>query len=110
MNTAIADGRLSKELYPFGKAKDKKFEIPTAANTKKALSLEDIASIFNYKCEPGNEEMCRDYWIFLYLSNGLNVADFCRLKWKYIENGRILFTREKTTRTKKVKESIHIII
>jgi integrase/recombinase XerD len=110
INTAMADGRLSKELYPFGKAKDKKFEIPTSANTKKALTLDDVSAIYNYSCESGNEEMSRDYWIFLYFCNGLNLADFCRLRWGDVDNGRIIFIREKTTRTRKVKESIHIII
>jgi integrase/recombinase XerD len=69
-NNAIAEGSLPKELYPFGR---KKYEIPLANNVKKALSLKDIASICYYQPEVGTyEDMSKDYWIFMYLCNGIN--------------------------------------
>jgi hypothetical protein len=41
---------------------------------KKALALKDIAAINYYKQEPGTyADMCKDYWIFMYLCNGINV-------------------------------------
>ena len=73
---------IDRKLYPFGRGK---YEIPTGRNIKKALTLEEISRIYNYKADPGSvEEMARDYWMFLYLCNGMNVKDFCSLKWENI--------------------------
>ncbi len=43
-NTAIAEGNLNKDAYPFGR---RKYEIPAANNKKKALTLADISLIFH---------------------------------------------------------------
>lgn len=111
MNWAIRQGKISKELYPFGKAMEKKYEIPTGKNPKKALLLKTISDIFKYPCAPGTtEEMCRDYWMFLYISNGMNVKDFCLLKWGDLNADGITFIREKTKRTKRVVEPVRIIL
>jgi integrase/recombinase XerD len=40
--------------------------------------------------------MCRDYWIFTYLCNGLNVKDLCLLTYKNIHRDFIEFNRAKT--------------
>jgi integrase/recombinase XerD len=108
INNAINDGMLAKELYPFGK---KKYEIPTANNIKKALSLKDIASIYNYKPAAGSTaEKLKDYWVFLYLCNGINVKDFCLLKHKDIHDNMIEFQRAKTARTKRKVEPIRVTL
>lgn len=104
-NEAIADGKIAPERYPFGR---KKYEIPTGKNQKKALSISEIEKIFNYKPESTTEEMCRDYWVFLYLCNGLNVADFCRLRTDNIKGDTLVFVREKSKRTKREVASIQI--
>ncbi len=97
---------IDRKLYPFGRGK---YEIPTGKNIKKALTLEEIALIYNYEAEPGTtEEMARDYWIFLYLCNGMNVKDFCSLKWENINGDILTYQREKTKRT--VRESKKITV
>lgn len=107
-NIAINDGMIKKEFYPFGK---RKYEIPTSRNTKKALSLTDIAAIFNYQPERGTtEERMRDYWIFLYLCNGINTKDFCRLRFKNLQDDFIVFQRAKSERTKRTIQEIRIPI
>jgi integrase len=45
--------------------------------------------------------MAKDYWIFIYLCNGLNVKDLCLLKWKNIDGDWLRYERAKTSRTKK---------
>jgi hypothetical protein len=71
---------IDKSLYPFGEGQNK-YSIPTGKNTKKALSLEEIGRIFHYEAPPKSmAEMAKDYWIFIYLCNGLNVKDLCLLK------------------------------
>lgn len=108
INNAINDGMLAKELYPFGK---KKYEIPAANNIKKALSLKDIASIYNFKPAAGSTaEKLKDYWVFLYLCNGINVKDFCLLKHKDIHDDMIEFQRAKTARTKRKVEPIRVTL
>src|SRR5690606_24311932 len=73
-------------IYPFGK---NKYIIPTGKNIKKALTLEEIGMLYNYEAKSGSrEQQAQDYWMFLYLCNGMNVKDFCLLKWKNI-NGEI---------------------
>jgi len=107
-NNAIAEGVLTKDFYPFGK---KKYEIPTANNIKKALTLKDIAAIYYYKPEKGthkNVQMAKDFWLFMYLCNGMNVKDMCLLKHKNIKGKVLEFERAKTARTKRKVEPIRI--
>ena len=71
---------ITKEYYPFGK---RKYEMPASKNTKKVLSIAEISKIYNYDVEPGfTSERMKDYWMFIYYCNGLNVKDLCRLRCK----------------------------
>jgi integrase len=99
INVAIEQGLMDKSDYPFGK---RKYVIPSGRNIKKALSLEEIAQIYNYPAtERSVDDMCRDYWIFIYLCNGLNVKDLCLLTYENIQNDFIVFHRAKTIRSKR---------
>jgi integrase len=105
-NEAISEGVLSKEYYPFGR---RKYEIPTSVNVKKALTMDDIKSIFYYPAKEGTfTAMAKDYWVFMYLCNGINVKDMCQLKWQSIEGDTLQFVRAKTVRTKRKVEPIRI--
>jgi len=98
-NEAIQAGTVKPDLYPFGR---RRFEIPGSQNIKKAISLEEIGKIMNYPVLKGSsEQRARDYWIFSYLGNGINVKDLARLKYKNVdfENETITFFRSKTERT-----------
>ncbi len=100
---------IDSKLYPFSrKANDKnKYKIPKGSNKKKALTLDEIARIYNYEADPDSQEAkARDYWMFLYLCNGMNVKDFCSLKWNNIKGDTIQFKREKTKRTNKEPKDI----
>jgi integrase len=102
--------KIDKSIYPFGEAKDK-YSIPTSRNIKKALTVEEIAKIYNYKAETNStKEMAKDYWIFLYLCNGMNVKDFCLLKWGNIDGDMLTYNRAKTQRSKKESKSIAVAI
>jgi integrase len=107
-NDGIQDGIISKELYPFGK---RRYQIPNGKNTKKALTLQEVGQIFNYQAIPGSpEEMARDYWLFLYLCNGMNVKDMALLKYKNINGDVLSFERAKTSRTKRDAEPIRVML
>ena len=99
VNVAIKQGLMNFEDYPFGK---RKYIIPSGRNVKKALTIEEIAKIYNYKTVPGSvNDMCRDYWIFIYLCNGLNVKDLCLLTYKNIQGDFVVFNRAKTIRSRR---------
>jgi len=99
-NRAIDDKYVDRKLYPFGR---NKYQTPTGRNIKKALVMEDIKKIFMYEPETVSEEKYRDFWIFSYLANGINVKDMIKLKYKDVGEESIIFLREKTKKSNRVK-------
>ena len=98
-NMAIEQGIVRPETYPFGK---RKYIIPTGRNIKRALNIDQIKKIFLHPTEPGSSlEKAKDFWLFSYLCNGMNMADICRLRWSNLHADSIVFEREKTKRTKR---------
>lgn len=98
INEAIAEGILSREYhYHFGK---RKYQIPSARNIKKALTLEEISKVFRYTAvnNPWLEK-ARDFFIFSYLGNGMNMKDIALLRFRDIDGDYIRFTRAKTQDT-----------
>ncbi len=108
LRTIFNRANIDKSLYPFGEGKQK-YSIPTGKNIKKALTLEEIGKIFQYEApKKSMEEMAKDYWIFIYLCNGLNVKDLCQLKHKNISDNILLYERAKTKRSKNNGEEITV--
>ena len=95
-NDIIEAGDLSRDLYPFGR---RKYRMPSTKNVKKALTLSDVEKIYNYNPVHDSEAKARDFWIFSYLCNGINVKDIARLKFKQLSRDSITFIRAKTERT-----------
>jgi len=101
---------IDKSVYPFGIGKNK-YSIPTSKNTKKALTIAEIGKIYNYEAEPNTtKDMAKDYWLFLYLSNGMNVKDFCLLKWENINENMLTYKRSKTERSQKESKTISVAL
>ena len=101
---------IDSTLYPFGDGKGK-YSIPTGKNIKKALSIEELRAIYHYSGTDNKTKiMARDYWFFLYLCNGLNVKDFCLLKWENIGKDYITYERAKTQNTTREKKKITVAI
>ncbi len=99
---------IDKSAYPFGKGK---YTIPTSKNTKKALTLDEIGKIYNHVAVKNSAmEMAKDYWIFMYLSNGMNVKDLCLLKWKNIDGNILTYKRAKTERSNKEQKTITVAL
>src|SRR5690606_34298932 len=70
-NMAISEGLIPVELYPFGK---RKYVIPSGKGVKKALNIKDVKAILDYAVPAGSSmERAKDYWLFSYLCNGINV-------------------------------------
>jgi integrase/recombinase XerD len=99
INLVKDSGMIKPELYPFGR---RKYVVPTGKNVKKSLSKEQIKQVFNYETIEGSSmDKAKDFWIFSYLCNGINMMDIAKLKWKNVDNTTITFQREKTIRTTK---------
>lgn len=107
LNEAKRLGTIKDTQYPFGKGR---YEIQAGEGRKLALTLEQIGQIANY--EDGTEATAkyRDYWLFLYLCNGINVADFVKLRYRDIVNGEICFVRQKTERTTNARKEIRVVV
>lgn len=106
-NTALTgDSKLKNMVsYPFHtKANKNGYEIPEPDKTNKALSLEDIKKIFNGEPNGPDEAKAKAFFIFAYLSNGMNMMDIAKLKYKNISGETFTFYREKTKNTTKGKQ------
>lgn len=107
LNEAKRIGIIKESAYPFGRDK---YEVKTAEGRKMALTLEQIGQIVRYDDGSPATAKYRDYWLFLYLCNGINVADFVKLKYSNMENGEIFFVRQKTERTTRSRKEICAIV
>ncbi|PNW27219.1 tyrosine-type recombinase/integrase [Formosa algae] len=107
LNEAIEKGSLTIENYPFSKSK---YQIPSARNIKKALFIEDIKKIVEYKPKSESEEYARDMWLFSYLCNGINMKDVAKLKLKNFDKKHIYFIRSKTERSTKSKQKTIVVV
>lgn len=96
---------IDNSVNPFGKVSQGKYQIPKGKNVKRALTIDEISKIYRYEAEPGSSrEMARDYWMFMYLCNGMNPKDMCLLKWSNINNEILSYVREKTKTTSLEKD------
>jgi integrase len=96
-NEAIAAEIIEeKRCYPFGK---RKYQIPTSKNVKKALDTSDLSKIFYYQTDNESQQKSKDFWLFSYLGNGMNIKDIALLKFGNIHGEYLVFERSKTERT-----------
>lgn len=107
MNLARQEGLLRSDRYPFGKGR---YEIKVVQGRKKALSSGQIAQIAQYDDGNLTSQRYRDIWFFMYLCNGINMADLVRLRYRDIIDGEICFIRQKTARTAVMVKEIRVAI
>jgi integrase/recombinase XerD len=96
MNVAKEKELIDQKGYPFGR---RKYVIPTGMNVKKALDIEQVKQIFEYQTTQEGMERAKDFWIFSYLCNGMNMMDVGQLKQRDLHSAYITFRREKTKRS-----------
>jgi len=104
---AIHEEVVKPDAFPFGRDG---FIIQSGKGRKMALSLEQVGMVARFDNGLQAPKKYRDYWMFLYLCNGLNVADFVKLRYSDIVNGEIFFIRAKTQRTSKEVKEIRVVI
>lgn len=107
LNEAKKEGIIKESSYPFNKDG---FQIKSGEGRKMALTIDQIGMIYGYDDGHKATSKFRDYWMFLYFCNGINMADFVRLKFSNIINGEIYFTRQKTERTTRTRQEICAVV
>jgi integrase len=107
LNDAKRMGVITEAAYPFGRDK---YEVKTAEGRKMALTLSQIGQIVKYDDGSPATAKYRDYWFFLYLCNGINMADLVKLRYSNIHDGEIFYVRQKTERTSHTIREIRAVI
>ncbi len=102
-NRAIKVGYISQGLYPF-----KEHTIGSSSKSKDVLYPAQIQALWNYQPLSNGQQRSKDYFIFLYLCNGMNIKDALSLKGSHIKGDMINFVRVKTSRTKKETKEITV--
>lgn len=97
-NKAIEEKEIQLDIYPFGK---RKYQIPSSRKVKKALSNEQLKTLYNSKPKTPEQIKAKDFWFFSFNSNGMNIKDIALLKFKDIDDDTINFHRAKTRFTAK---------
>ncbi len=92
-NNAIEDEIISRDDYPFGK---RKYSIPNPKGVKKALTREQLKTLFEAVPATPEQEKAKDYWFFSYSCNGMNFKDIAGLQYKNITGDTLVFSRAKT--------------
>lgn len=96
-NEAIAEGLIRKDnSYPFGR---RKYQIPKAKSKKRAIGIEEIGSIHYFTPGSIDDRKAKDFWMFCYYANGMNIKDVAYLKYKDIKGEFFTFIRVKTVLT-----------
>lgn len=97
-NSAIEDNEIQKEIYPFGK---RKYQIPAPRNKKKALTNDQLKTLFETQPDSPEQQKAKDFFFFSYSCNGMNIKDIAQLRHKDIKDGAVTFYRAKTINTSK---------
>lgn len=97
-NTAIDDKEIDADIYPFGK---RKYQVPAVRSVKKALSKEQLKQLFDAKPNTPEQQRAKDFWFFSYSCNGMNIKDIALLRYKDLQEQKLIFYRAKTINTSK---------
>ena len=95
-NLAIENDVIDASKYPF-----KKYTIPAPQKISRTLKKEEIKLMINYTAKRNSDALALDYWVFSFISNGMNFKDIALLKYENIKGDFIEFRRAKTKRISK---------
>jgi integrase len=109
INEGKALGVINESQYPFIINNNGKYQIPEGEGRKLALTAPQLMKVFNYPMLPQDEKW-RDLWIFSFYSNGINLNDLLKLKFRNISDGEISWYRQKTIKQDRKKKEIRAII
>jgi len=105
-NKAIREKDIPSEIYPFGRDR---YQIPAAIGVKKALSMQQLNTLYHAKpCTP-EQEKAKDFWFFSFACNGMNIKDIALLKHENLTPDTLTYYRAKTINNPNIRPIvIHI--
>ena len=105
INKAIREGYLDEKDYPFIY-----ITIKAGKSNKRALSKESMLKLIRFSPPKGTRlERSLDYFVFSYLTRGMNLKDMANLTWRdNVVGDNIVYVRAKTSSTRAIQEK-HII-
>jgi site-specific recombinase XerD len=109
-NNAIAENDISKDIYPFGLEKNKKYKILKTKKVKKALNSLQLKTLFDAEVTNSNEAKAKALWFFSYACNGMNLKDIALLKNSDIKDDKFTYFRAKTFDKSTEKTTITIYL
>jgi len=100
-NSAVSNGLIRKENYPFDEFKVSQFNEQTA---KRAITKEqikrliefDVSGLYKHNYPIPFLQLSKDLFLFSYFSCGINLVDILHLTYANIVDGRLVFNRQKT--------------
>lgn len=97
-NLAIMDNIVKSEYYPFKKYKVSKLHKETA---KRAITKDQMKKIMAYDTSRCcfYKKLAVDMFVFSYLMGGINFTDMFLLTAENINDGRLIYVRQKTKKT-----------
>jgi integrase/recombinase XerD len=99
-NAAIKNGIYPANSSPFGRGK---YVIAETSKVNKVLTKEQIEKLLNLTGLTALEEQSRDYWLFSFISFGINLIDMALLLQKNLNNDMLTFVRWKTKGTRRTR-------
>lgn len=94
-NYAIEKGVASADKYPFKQYKVSKLQQETV---KRALRKDDFERIINYVGKDKYQQFAIDIFAFTYYIGGINFVDIANLTVKNIQDGQLVYRRQKTAK------------
>ena len=98
-NIAIDENAVSPDLYPFKKINVSKLQQDTA---KRSLTKEDVERVLAYKSSNRYMKFPVDLFAFTYYCGGINFVDIANLTNDNIQDGKIVYKRQKTKKLIKI--------
>ena len=93
-NSAIRNGIVKNEFYPFDKYKISKLK---GKGLKRALSRNEVKKILDVDITERPDLInTKNYFIFSYFTRGINFVDMMKLKKENIQDNNIVYIRSKT--------------
>lgn len=101
INTAIKEGHMAAEQYPFETSTHAGYSMKRLKSTAQPRALDamemDKLKRFPFDEAPHLAESVR-YFLFSFYADGMNFQDMARLKPENLQGGRIFYARKKTGR------------
>lgn len=93
-NSAIRNGIVSQDFYPFDKYKISKLK---GKGIKRALTREEVKKIIDVNLSERPDLLdAKNYFVFSYFARGINWIDLLKLKKENLQEDYIVYVRSKT--------------